>query len=320
MKVLIGYDGSESADQIFEDLKRAGLPRETEAIVASVGDLLMSNPSVQEAVVEAIASRRVAASLKRAETHAARVLAEATEFAERGRQRLQSLFPDWQIRAEVFTGSPAWVLMDAAGNFEADLIVLGSEGRGALGRLFLGSVSKRVATDAKCSVRVARFNSRKNEDEPPRVIIGVDGSLASEEAIYAVGHRVWQDGTQVKLIAVDDAAPPARVAARLPQAAAMINDYFSSREARVSAMLEWAIAELNHIGLKPSVLREKGDPKSVLINEARKWNADSIFVGTRDFKNAFERFRLGSVSTAVVTNAHCSVEIVRPPETRDEQT
>jgi nucleotide-binding universal stress UspA family protein len=48
------------------------------------------------------------------------------------------------------------------------------------------------------------------------------------------------------------------------------------------------------------------------LEKAEEWNADCIFVGTRDFKSGFERFRLGSVSTAIVTNAHCSVEIVRP--------
>lgn len=83
-------------------------------------------------------------------------------------------------------------------------------------------------------------------------------------------------------------------------------------------MLEWATEELNAIGLKTSVLTEKGDPKTVLLEEARKWNADSIFVGTRDFKSVFERFRLGSVSTAVVKNAHCSVEVVRPADRERE--
>lgn len=118
----------------------------------------------------------------------------------------------------------------------------------------------------------------------------------------------------MRFVAVDDSASPARIAALLPQAARMINGYNQTREERVSSMLEWATEELGNSGLKTSVLREKGDPKKVLLAEARKWNADSIFVGTRDFKSAFERFRLGSVSTAVVTNAHCSVEIVRPSE------
>lgn len=104
------------------------------------------------------------------------------------------------------------------------------------------------------------------------------------------------------------------ISVRLPRAAAMIDGYLQSRANSVSEMLEWGTEELNHVGLKTSVVQEKGDAKSILLEEAEKWNADSIFVGTRDFKNAFERFRLGSVSTYVLTNAQCSVEVVRPPE------
>ncbi len=79
-------------------------------------------------------------------------------------------------------------------------------------------------------------------------------------------------------------------------------------------MLDWATDQLNAIGLKTSVVTEKGDPKSVILSKAADWNADTIFVGTRDFKSSFERFRLGSVSTAIVTSALCSVEVVRPIE------
>jgi nucleotide-binding universal stress UspA family protein len=314
MRILIGYDGSENSDVIFEDLKRAGLPRDTEAKVVTVGDLLMSSPPAGKIVPQIFTSRRVAAALERVETHAERVFKEAEEFALKAAERLRSYFPEWNVTSEVRTGTPAWVLIDAANNWNADLVVVGSQGRSAIGRFFLGSVSKRLATDARCSVRVVRSDGQKNADTPPRIIIGVDGSPAAEEAVYAVGQRVWQNGTEVRLVAVDDGASPAAIAVRLPQAAEMINSYHQKRESRVSSMLDWATEELNNIGLKTSILTEKGDPKNVLLEEARKWNADSIFVGTRDFNSAFERFRLGSVSTAVVTNAHCSVEIVRPTD------
>jgi nucleotide-binding universal stress UspA family protein len=92
----------------------------------------------------------------------------------------------------------------------------------------------------------------------------------------------------------------------------MVNSYLQKREARVASMLEWATEQLNAIGLTTSVFTAKGDAKTMLLDEAEKWNADSIFVGTRDFKSAFERFRLGSVSTGIVTQANCTVEIVRP--------
>lgn len=312
MKILIGYDGSDSSAAALDDLKRAGLPQDSEALVISVGDLLMSGPTASEVVKAAVTSRRVAASLKQAQTHAARVIKEAGEFAGKAADELRTQFPEWSVSSEVITGAPAWELIDAANRWNADLLVVGSQGRSAIGRLFLGSVSKRLATDAACSVRVAR-RADTGSGGAPRIIIGVDGSLAAEQAIYAVGQRVWEGGTEVRLVAVDDGTPPpARVSTFLPQAAEMLNSYFQKRESRVHSMLEWATGELDHIGLKTSVLMKKGDPSKVLLAEARKWNADSIFVGTRDFNSAFERFRLGSVSTAVVTNAPCSVEIVRP--------
>lgn len=312
MKILIGYDGSDSSDAALGDLRRAGLPQDSEALVVSVGDLLMTSPSTAEIVEAALTSRRVAASLKRAQTHGTRVSKEAGEFAAKATDKIRSQFPEWTVTGEVIMGTPAWELIDVANRWNADLLVVGSQGRSAIGRLFLGSVSKRLATDAECSVRVARGNVNEKVGAP-LIIIGVDGSPAAEQAIYAVGQRVWEDGTEIRLVAVDDGAPPpARVSTFLPQAAEMLNSYFQRREARVQSMLEWATGELRHIGLKTSVLTKKGDPSKILIEEAHKWNADSIFVGTRDFKNAFERFRLGSVSTAVVTNAPCSVEIVRP--------
>lgn len=312
MNILIGYDGSEHSDKAITDLKRAGLPRECDVLIASVGDLLMSSPELSEILGQALTSRRVASGIKKAQTHAEKVTKEAQEAASRAKKRVRKLFPEWNVRSEVMTGTPGWVLIDVADKWKADLIVVGSQGRSALKRLFLGSVSKRVVTDAHCSVRVAKMRSQVVGDTPPRIIVGVDGSPAAEQAIYAVGQRVWPDGTEVRLISVDDSTPPGRIAARLPQAAAMITAYYQSTESRVSSMLEWATEELNIIGLKTSVTREKGSAKNILLENAEEWNADCIFVGTRDFSSAFERFRLGSVSTAVVTNAQCSVEIVRP--------
>lgn len=151
MKILIGYDGSECSDEVFEDLKKAGLPHDTEAVIVSVGDLVMSDSSVQEAVIGAITL-----GIEKAQTHAAKVIKDANEFAIDGKQRVQKLFPEWRVSSEILTGSPAWVLIDFAKKLNAELIFVGSQGRSAIGRFILGSVSKRVATDAECSVRVAR--------------------------------------------------------------------------------------------------------------------------------------------------------------------
>jgi hypothetical protein len=66
------------------------------------------------------------------------------------------LFPGWEILAEAGIGSPGSEIIAKADEWRPDLIVVGSHGRTALGRMFFGSVSQRVINDARCSVRVAR--------------------------------------------------------------------------------------------------------------------------------------------------------------------
>ena len=56
----------------------------------------------------------------------------------------------------VWTGDPGESIVSAAEAEAADLIVVGTHGRGPIGRLFLGSVSEHVVRNAPCPVLVAR--------------------------------------------------------------------------------------------------------------------------------------------------------------------
>jgi nucleotide-binding universal stress UspA family protein len=312
MRILIGYDGSEGAGAALDDLRRAGMPREAETLIVSVAEVLMPpQPSSDEVVGAPLTSRRVASAIAQAQEQTAQALKEAEEFAAKASERVRSYFPDWEVRAEGLAGWPSSELIRRADEWKADLVVVGSRGRSALGRFILGSVAKKVVTDSHHSVRVARGAVGEKNSTTPRVMIGVDGSPEAERAVRAVGWRVWPDGTEVRIITIDDGTSPKRIARVLPTAAAMIRDSNEERAAAARMMVEWGESELRVIGLNVSVAIEKGDPRRTLIEEARKWNADSIFVGGRRFDGALERFWLGSVSTALVTKAHCSVEVVR---------
>lgn len=317
MKIMIAYDGSESSDAALYDLTKAGLPRTAEAMAVSVADILSMPTLPKEDEIE-VHSARVATALRHAEQHADRIAREAGQYAEIAQQRIREYFPEWNVSKKILTGTPSWELIDAASEWDADLVVLGSHGRSGIKRLILGSVSKKVVTDSGCSVRVARRGPEKAAGDPLRVVVAVDGSFAAEQAIRAVGMRVWPVGTEVHLVAVDDGSvPPARVSTFLPRAAEMISGYNEARRSRVEAMMNWGADELSQVGIVPTITIESGDPKHVITSYAEKHGADSIFVGTRDFKSAFERIRLGSVSTAIVTSAHCSVEVVRLSMTED---
>lgn len=66
--------------------------------------------------------------------------------------------------------------------------------------------------------------------------------------------------------------------------------------------------------LKVAVEALEGSPKTVIIEEAERWGANLIVLGSHGY-GALKRFLLGSVAHAVVLHAPCSVEVVRRPQT-----
>jgi len=291
MKILIAYDGSSHADAAIDDLRRAGLPRVAEAIVVCVR---------QEAMTQE----------------------EAQTLAHAASRRVQSYFPSWKAQTEVRSGAPAWELIRMADDWRADLLVVGSQGRSALGRLLLGSVSQKVATEARCSVRVAR-NSVRELDAPVRVIIGIDGSVYSDAAADEVARRHWPEGSVVKAVSV----------VRLPftpteETRSLPDSYYSQLEqaeiAKAQTAISGAIAHLKQSGItQPEIESEiiMGDAREKILDEAAQWEADLIVLGSRGL-GGFRRFLLGSVAQGVAAYAPCSVEIVRNrhTDTGEQQT
>jgi len=311
MRILIGYDGSEGADAALLDLQRAGLPDEAEALIVSVADVAVLPETPEYEFVGQISSRRLTEGLMFAEKQRERILEVADAFARKGVERVRSYFPNWDVRSEKLAGSASWELLNKANLWTPDLVVVGSHGRSPIGRFVLGSVSKNIVTDSDHSVRVARGVVEGNDHRPPRILIGVDGSTEAENAVRSVGRRVWPAGTEVRIVAVDNGTSPARIFSVLPTAASIIADHNQEVAVAAEQMVQWAEHQLSVIGLKVSVAIEKGDPRRVLMDHAQTWRADSIFVGGRRFTSGWQRWRLGSVATALVTNAPCSVEVVR---------
>jgi nucleotide-binding universal stress UspA family protein len=64
--------------------------------------------------------------------------------------------PHVEVTTKILEGDPARVIVGEAEASTADLIVMGSHGRGAVKRAVLGSVSQAVAAHAPCSVEIVR--------------------------------------------------------------------------------------------------------------------------------------------------------------------
>jgi nucleotide-binding universal stress UspA family protein len=174
-----------------------------------------------------------------------------------------------------------------------------------LGRFFFGSVSQKLSHDAHCSVRVCRGRV-KEPGAPVRLIVGVDGSNGAELAVRSAAAREWPKGSEARVVNASWTAPTLTP----PLASGPIIHWFNEENARVKAAVDEAVARLKDAGLRARSVIEGGDPKEVLVRVAENWGADCIFLGARG-RGRLERFLIGSVSSAVVARAHCSVEVTR---------
>ena len=311
MKILIGYDGSLCADAAIDDLGRAGLPRSAEVQILSVAEVWLPPPPPSSyEIVEQAKQVKVPSDLRRVYAKGCKAAKDALASAQHASDRVRTIFPHWEVSADSSCGSAAWELIFKADLWHPDLIVVGSHGRTALGRLVLGSVSQRVLNEARCSVRIARGRIEE-PNSPVRVVIGVDGSLGSKAAVKAVANRVWPADSEVMLVVVDDPLVPDYVGRLVPPLADTIEEDRLEERAWAGDIAKECVEILRKAEISVTDMLREGDPKHELPKIAEEWGADCIFVGSTGFSNRFERFVLGSVSAAVAARAHCSVEVVR---------
>lgn len=297
-KVLIATDGSPASFAAISDLIHAGLPPEGEAVVLSVADRVpLFPPRTPEEMLYLEDAR----------------LAVPRHWARSAADILRRRFPQWTVREETRAGAPAREILNFANEWSPDLIVLGSHGRSTLGRLFFGSVSRKVMLEARTSVRIGRRLERP-DGAPLRILVGVDETPASEAVIAALAARRFAPDTQVKVVTATGVFEYFSSDILGSSVAVVPSDTIDELR-RAAADAATAVQEkllAAHPDLKVELSREviEGDPKSVLLDIAEKWPADAILLGTRDLSGA-ERFFIGSVSSAIVAHAPCTVEIVR---------
>lgn len=315
MKILIGYDGSECADATLDDLAQAGLPPTGEFHIMSIAEVWLPPPPPSSyEILEEAKNAESPADLQRDFSKRCAAAKEMLALAERTRDRLQRKFPAWKVSADSSCGSPSSELVAKADEWKPDLIVVGSHGRTALGRFVLGSVSQRVLTEARCSVRIAR-GRLEEPNSPVRIIVGTDGSPASEEALKALAARHWPPQSEVRVVMVDDPIAPDFLGKLIPPIGKMIEEDRQEEKAWVETISKSSMDILREAGVKVSCVLREGDPKQELCKAAEDWHADCIFVGSAGFSNRLERFVLGSISAAVAARAHCTVEVIRVPGT-----
>jgi nucleotide-binding universal stress UspA family protein len=309
MKILVAYDGSKHAEAALDDLSRAGLPASGEFLTVSVAEVWLPAPGEDEDP-DAATNPYIEKLVKERRARSQKIVEGAEHLASAAAERVSNILPGWKAASRATYGSAAWALLDIAGEYEPDLIVVGSQGLSAVSRVFLGSVSLKVAAEARCSVRVARGRN-ETEPSPIRVIVGFDGSTGSESAASAAAGRDWPEGTEIKLVAASDPISPTIIGQFAQPITAFTNENADIENEMIRKAAEPALKKLSDAGHNASLEIIPGSPKNVLVDEAEKWSADSIFIGATALQNRLERILIGSTASAVASRAGCSVEIVR---------
>jgi nucleotide-binding universal stress UspA family protein len=216
--------------------------------------------------------------------------------------------PGWTVTAEVLRGRAATVIVEEGARFDADLLVLGSRGRGPLGSLALGSVSAEVVDHAGRPVLIAR-----SEGQFRRIVLGDDGSAAAVRARSVLAEWDVFAAAQISVTCVAHVTAPLHSAIAPTMVRAALADHRRSladaRQAR-DGVCAAALATLEAAGRRVDASPREGDPADEILAVARDAEADLIVVGSRG-QTGLARLLLGSVARNVLYEARCSVLVVR---------
>lgn len=143
MKILLAIDGSPPSAAAIEEIAHRPWPTPSTVRILSV--IQPYPPPATEVVLAGAALEEIRGQL-------------ATQADRLTRQAGERLTAPGRLSVEtaVGEGDPRTVIVDAADEWQADLIVVGSHGRTGLKRLMLGSVAQSVVAHAHCSVEVVR--------------------------------------------------------------------------------------------------------------------------------------------------------------------
>ncbi len=180
-------------------------------------------------------------------------------------------------------------IVAAAEEINADLIVMGQQGRRGLARMMVGDATLRVIGSAICSVLSVPVGAGMWHN---CILLGTDGSRFADAAAVSAAK-----------IAHCCAAPITVVSALVPS-------HSRARQQEGREAVERSTAQLQRDGLDVDGVALPGEADDVIIKLAEEKHADLIVVGTHG-RTGFGKVLLGSVSERVIGKAKCAVLVAK---------
>lgn len=229
--------------------------------------------------------------------------AQLEEYTVELRRDLYNRFPSVESEVLVAEGG-VWAVMEGvAEEKKADLIVVGTSGRGGIGKFILGSVAEEILRRAKCPVLTVGPHSLT---EPPReakfkkIVYATNfGEGSPAAAAYAVA-LAQEYQAQLTLLHVIEH----------PKTGELVRPH--ELEAAALDRLRGLIPPDAELWCEPRTIVLEGAPADRILQTAEKENADLIVMGVREAKGVLRATHLpGAVAHQVVSHATCPVLTVR---------
>ncbi|MGD9711086.1 MAG: universal stress protein [Thermomicrobiales bacterium] len=298
LKVLVPLDGSALALQ--------AIPYAS-ALAGSKGKLVFT--SVLD-VVEANRDSR-GRKLPLTEQDQGRAASRAAEY-------LEGIAAEWvngrgPAHVVVSMGDPTEEILRIATEEAADLIVIASHGRGALGRLRFGSVADRLSRSAEIPVLIVRPADGDAEVDRGRIgqfVVALDGSERAMRALEVVKRIASLTGDAVHLVTV--VPGPDAIAIPMPWMGPPVVQYdigetVLTLERRAVDELTELANQLNDQGIETTFSVAVGEPFEAIDAVARPHDVIAL---TTHGRSGLERWALGSLAEKLVRNARAPVLIV----------
>ena len=301
MRVLLAIDGSERAGLAVDLAETIAWPTGSDILVVQAvetGAGIYSGPWPALAVAQ---TDRIEADIR----------AAAQKTVLEARERLAQ--PGVSVEALVLRGRHATAIVDQAHRMQADLVIVGSRGHGAIASMLLGSVSAEVVDHARAPVLVARGPRIE------RIVLAWDGSSCGAEAADLL--RTWPifTGSKVRVVSVADAEVPWWTGFPEADSPQMLSTYVEAADASRKQHDQLArdmTANLQSSGFTAEAERRDGDAATEILAAANASKADLIVMGTHG-RSGLKRLVLGSVARNVLHHATCSVLVVREGSSTD---
>ena len=205
---------------------------------------------------------------------------------------------------EIETALPAAeALLDDARRHDADLIVMGTNGRRGLTRMVLGSVAAEVVRAAECPVLTVPCHDAP-QDGP--VLVPVDFSAGSREALRHAKALAADRGVALHVLHVVEwpsSPPPYLANLRFPHIREILRSARVELDAFVAATPGPDVATTVYVQAGGFVGRS-------IVEVARSIGASLVATATQG-RTGLDRLLLGSVTESVLRAAPCPVLTVR---------